>query len=1426
MACRKISFFSAIALVVLTGLFQSSFAASVTYTMQTGNFNSLQTVRNNIPPYAGTYNNGATELANYANGGSFGNTPGAAAFQTFTITGNGNTGSVRALQVGDTFTITAFTSANPSVGGYLGISFRDSTTYTSFANATDNTTEARFQLDNTGGWKVYNSGTATDSGQGSGADRTFVIKITSSTTFDAQVAGTWYRNFTMAAGGGTIDSFAIYTFGDSNQNSFWKNATLADTGTVELGYAAGNNTTFDPGVVSDGLAANSTSSTVANAVFIGGDSGSAVLLNEQNTYTGATTVNANATARASHANSFGTTAGGVSVTSGGRIETSGGITIGAEALTLNGTGISSSGALRNTAGNNIWQGNITLGSASSIASDAGTLTLSGTVTHGGNRLTVLGNSSVTISGNMSGTGSSDLLKQGSGALTLSGDNSGLNPSGANSMFIDQGTVYLNNNNAAGAKAIDLGSGVSGSGSAALYAIGGRTIGNAITVQGDNTTTLTIGSDSTADDNTFTGNIVLEKTANFNAGTGRNVTFSTGVISGSGGVTKTGSGTLTLSSDTSNFGTLTVNAGSVAINGNTTVTGLASGAGGAMTITSGKTLTVNSSSADSTFARNITGDGGLTKSGNFILNLTGSGNTYTGATTINGGMLTLSASNSAGGSTAAISLGNAFLGFNGNFELGSGRAITLTAAGSGLDVYGGNTATFNGNIGESGDARTLTKRGDGTLVLGGSGSTFSGATTISNGVLRMADANALGSGSVTVSSGTALQLSNNISVGSKAISLNGSGFNNADGAVRNISGNNSWAGNITLAGNARINTDAGSLSLSGTVAAGANTLYVGGGNATTSLSNALSGNKTTGDGALYKDGTGTLALLGNNTGLSGHTLIRQGAIIISNNNALGSGGTTFIGDTSGANTATLRLGSGVNNNNAINVVGGGTGVRTLDYQNASGTGQQSGNIALNNSLAFNVLTSGTMLFSGTVTPTNSGNVRLALDGGGTLISTGNSTTTANNYQIRVGNGTLIIGAGALTARTGAAGIGHGYDLGVDLNNTAVNATSSILASNGVSVVSSIYVSTAGTAARVLGLTGSGEATFSGAVDLNNAGLTVTADNAGGNAVFSGAIGNFSGSTAANNTLTKTGAGTVTLSGANSYGGATMIAGGTLRIDGNSRLGNTSATMTISNAGVLQVTATGTITNAITVGDGNGVLSNSSGGQVVFAGGASKDGTVLTSRSGSGTNVFSGVISGASANSDFVVDGGTTIFSNVMTYNGPTIITNGGTLVLGVDDAMPSGSNLILGGGTFRVGVLNYNSDASLSMGTLTLTENSTIDFGDYGSTGDRILKFSDSSAITWVSGKTLTITNWQGVARTSSEVTQLLFGTGGLSSASLGQIYFANQNIDGGMIIGLNNELVPVPEPRVYAATVALLFAIGWRERKRLRSLLGGLARRG
>jgi autotransporter-associated beta strand protein len=104
--------------------------------------------------------------------------------------------------------------------------------------------------------------------------------------------------------------------------------------------------------------------------------GGTVTLSGTNTYTGLTTVSAGIL-NIRNAQGTGTTAGGVTVASGAALELQGSITVGAEALTLNNTGISSGGSLRNISGTNTWGGTVTLSTnAVRINSDAGTLTLS------------------------------------------------------------------------------------------------------------------------------------------------------------------------------------------------------------------------------------------------------------------------------------------------------------------------------------------------------------------------------------------------------------------------------------------------------------------------------------------------------------------------------------------------------------------------------------------------------------------------------------------------------------------------------------------------------------------------------------------------------------------------------------------------------------------------------------------------------------------------------------------------------------------------------------------------------------------------------------------------------------------------------------------------------------------------------------------
>jgi hypothetical protein len=144
--------------------------------------------------------------------------------------------------------------------------------------------------------------------------------------------------------------------------------------------------------------------------------------------------------------------------------------------------------------------------------------------------------------------------------------------------------------------------------------------------------------------------------------------------------------------------------------------------------------------------------------------------------------------------------------------------------------------------------------------------------------------------------------------------------------------------------------------------------------------------------------------------------------------------------------------------------------------------------------------------------------------------------------------------------------------------------------------------------------------------------------------------------------------------------------------------------------------------------------------------------------------------------------------------------------------------ILNGGTFVVGT--SSAGYSDTLGTLTLTANSVIDLGSF--TGLHSLTFADSSGIAWATNATLTISNWQGTIWSPGTAGSVLFGVGGLTSAQLSQVRWEPQGYVGaGLINGLNGngELTPIPEPRVYAAALALLAAVGWRERKRLLSLL-------
>ena len=227
----------------------------------------------------------------------------------------------------------------------------------------------------------------------------------------------------------------------------------------------------------------------------------------------------------------------------------------------------------------------------------------------------------------------------------------------------------------------------------------------------------------------------------------------GVISGSGGITKSGTGTLTLSGANTYTGATVINAGTVIVSnasglGNTT-SSLSVASGGTLSINNvdlsvgslsgagsislgSQTFTITQS-VDGTFSGVLSGAGALTKAGAAVLTLSGT-NTYSGITNINAGTLAIANARGLGSSASGTNvLSNAFLDINGvnigseelslsNATLRSSGvatvngAISFTNSSSNTINAALTSLTLNGNL--TGTA-TLTLQGAGSITINGS-----------------------------------------------------------------------------------------------------------------------------------------------------------------------------------------------------------------------------------------------------------------------------------------------------------------------------------------------------------------------------------------------------------------------------------------------------------------------------------------------------------------------------------------------------------------------------------------------------------------------------------------------------------------------------------------------------------------------------------
>jgi autotransporter-associated beta strand protein len=213
--------------------------------------------------------------------------------------------------------------------------------------------------------------------------------------------------------------------------------------------------------------------------------------------------------------------------------------------------------------------------------------------------------------------------------------------------------------------------------------------------------------------------------------------------------------------------------------------------------------------------------------------------------------------------------------SGSFAIESGT-ISVGGTTPSISVNTSRTLTINSTLAGS---TAWSKAGAGTLILGGANS-YDGATTINAGVLNIRNNTALGSsvGGTTIASGAALQLQGNITITGEALSLAGGGISN-DGALRNISGNNTWTGDITTqANNTRIQADAGSLlTIGGNISTAGFTAILQG-NGTTNITGGISG--SLGGVTLSAAGSGNpiVSLSGNNS-YTGVTTINAGTLSI-------------------------------------------------------------------------------------------------------------------------------------------------------------------------------------------------------------------------------------------------------------------------------------------------------------------------------------------------------------------------------------------------------------------------------------------------------------------------------------------------------------------------------------------------------------------
>jgi autotransporter-associated beta strand protein len=861
-------------------------------------------------------------------------------------------------------------------------------------------------------------------------------------------------------------------------------------------------------------------------------------------------------------------------------------------------------------------------------------------------------------------------------------------------------------------------------------------------------------------------------------TGKNMNFGTQAISTAAGtgLIKNGAGTLTLAGGTY-AGGFTLNAGTIAVGGVN-----AMGAGGSLTMNGGtirsnsatardltgkyaggitiggdftlgdatnngaltftnsvalgaatRTITVNSAAS---FGGVVSGaaSAGLTKAGTGALTLSGA-NTFDGVVTINAGTLSINSFPNGGvagslgmSSNAATNLvmNTGTLSYTGGSTT-TDRGITFGAL-TGNPIISITAAAANLNltsaiVGTPGQQIDFTKGGGGTLTLSNDNNSYIGRTFASGGTLAVSSISAVGAGNSSI--GVATSASTGlISIGSGAVTATLSHIGTGSTTDRDLDLPGTTGGGIISQSGTGLLKFTGTFGASG---AGSKTLTLTGSTAGTGeIGSVIVDNSVTNITALTKAGTGTWTLSGANT-YTGATTVGAGILVVTgslaSNVTVGGGTLDLGGGTAGGSLSSPTL-----------TLNGGT----LSYTRTGGTTQGFTTTTINGPSQLSVV-AGNTLDLGTIVRGVGGTLDFAAAGAGTVAALAANNVNGimpgfsygDTWAVANGAGLAISGLGSYTLTSVAGTTGANYLNGnVDVDNDAglidaaiaansvrfsaaaantltLAAGTNTIASGGILVGSTV----AGNPSTITGGSLTGAASQNLAIIQNNTlgGLTLS-------------------STIVDNTVTsvtKSGAGVLTLDAANTYTGGTTISAGTVKLSGAGTLGPAAASVAVNSGALFDLNGTN---QSITLAAGSGVgmaANNSGSGTSVLTlkATAAPDGSFLTiadNTSTPGGTVAVVITSNTQTPSNLnSYSGGTTVNAGAFFYMNASSPNGAGTGPIslpasGATTSLSSGL-LVDGGGTYAndvsgAGYIHNNSNGvGTAVLTGTLTTSGTFNF---------------------------------------------------------------------------------------------------------------------